>query len=232
MTANTPERLDNAVLAALPAEARAFLAARLLTKRVMSGEVLHESGAPIIHLVFPHRGIGSIQAIMQDGRSVESASVGREGVVGIEYLLGKDVSPYHATVAISGEASWVTVADMEAAMAQFPAVREIMRQYCVRMMRDLMQAVACASVHSASQRVATWLMRAEDRTCSSQLELTQRTLANIFGLRLATISDACGRLNVGGAIDQARGTLTIVNRERLADMSCECYRRYASATLL
>lgn len=229
MTTQPSEHLDNTVLAALPSDARAFLATRLLKKPVMSGEVLHEPGTPLIHVIFPHSGIVSMQGILQDGRSVESASVGREGLVGIECLLGKDVSSYYATVAISGQASWLTVSDLEAALDHFPDARHIMRRYCVRLMHDLMQAVACASVHSASQRVATWLLRAEDRTCGSQFELTQRTLANIFGLRLATISDACGRLNGAGAIDQARGILTIVDRTRLADQSCECYRRYANS---
>jgi hypothetical protein len=80
-------------------------------------------------------------------------------------------------------------------------------------------------VHSASQRIATWLLRAQDRTGSDQFELTQRTLAGLFGLRLATISDASSRLVAADAIDQTRGLLTVTSRENLERAACECYSR-------
>ncbi len=189
----------------------------------MSGEVLHEPGAPLIHVIFPHSGIISLQGMLSDGRTVECVSVGNDGLLGVEHFLGEKVFLHHAVVTISGSASWLPVTDLGAALSQFTPISDVMQRCSLKRMRESMQTAVCASVHSASQRVATWLLRALDRTGSSHLELTQRTLANVFGLRLATISDACGRLNGAGAIDQGRGTLTIIDPAKLRELSCECY---------
>jgi hypothetical protein len=34
------------------------------------------------------------------------------------------------------------------------------------------------------------------------------------------------RIDAAGAIDQARGTLTVIDREKLEAQVCECYRRW------
>lgn len=201
------------------------LSDRLLTKPVNSGEVLCEPGTPLIHLVFPHDCIVSLQAVLEDGRTVEEASVGREGMVGFDYFLGERRCNYHATVAISGRASWLAVSDFQDVLGNSETVHQILRHYARTFIAGLMQSIVCASVHPASQRLATWLLRAQDRTVTDQFDVTQRSLANIFGLRLATISDACARLQAAGAINQGRGSLSILDRTNLVGQACECYER-------
>lgn len=215
---------SNALLEPVLRLGRGALLERLLTKPIHSGEVLFESGAPIIHIIFPHSGVISIQAILNDGRTVERTSVGREDAVGlIEYALDQKFAPCRAVVAISGRASWLPVDDLDPMLKNSSEMRELVQNCHKRLINSLIQSVACASVHSASQRLATWLLCAWDRAETPQLDITQRTLADIFGLRLATISDACSRLHAAGAIDQGRGNLTIINRERLRNQTCECY---------
>ena len=216
-------------LSGLPQEARELLAGRLLTKPIGSGEVLYGRGSPLIHLIFPLTGVISLQATLLDGRMVEEASVGPEGALGMEYFLGDREAGYHAIVTVAGEAAWLTVADFEYLLQKCPEVRDLLQAGISRMITRLRSYVLCASVHSASQRMATWLLRAQDRTGTDQFELTQRTLAGLFGLRLATISDASSRLSTAGAIDQTRGMLTIIERPRLETLACECYERLRGA---
>lgn len=214
----------NAVLEPVLRLGSGALVERLLTKPIQSGEVLFEAGAPIIHIIFPHSGVISVQAILNDGRTVERTSVGREDAVGlIEYSLGQKVALCRAVAAVSGRASWLPVDDLGPLLESNGEMRELVQNCHRRLIRSLVQSVACASVHSASQRLATWLLCAWDRADTHQLDITQRTLADIFGLRLATISDACSRLHAAGAIDQGRGNLTIINREHLRNQTCECY---------
>jgi len=218
---------SNALLEPVLRLGRGALLERLLTKPIHSGEVLFESGAPIIHFIFPHGGIISLQAILNDGRTVERTSIGREDAVGItEYALGQRFAPCRAVVAVSGRASWLPVDDLNPMLSDCSEMRELVQKCHTRLISSLIQSVACASVHSASQRLATWLLCAGDRADTQQLDLTQRTLADIFGLRLATISDACSRLHAAGAINQGRGHLTIINRELLRKQACECYDRW------
>lgn len=215
----------NHLLQSLPGEARAQLEGRILTKPVNSGEVIYESQSPLIYLIFPVTGVISLQASLQDGRTVEEASIGPEGVLGIEYFLGERKTSYRAVVTIAGEASWLAIPDFDVLFRKYPVINELIQAGVRRTINRLRNRVICASVHSASQRLATWLLRAQDRTGIDQFELTQRTLAGLFGLRLATISDASSRLSASGAIDQTRGMLTIVERSRLERLACECYER-------
>jgi CRP-like cAMP-binding protein len=92
-----------------------------------------------------------------------------------------------------------------------------------QMMRRLMQSVTCAAVHSATQRVSTWLLHADDRVTGQSFDITQRTLADIFSLRPATVSDACNKLLSVGAIHYSRGTLSVLDRQLLEAQACECY---------
>jgi CRP-like cAMP-binding protein len=225
MPRSIPEAQDNALLAALPSQAIVALSERMLTKPVNAGEILCEPGTPLIHLVFPHDCIVSLQAILEDGRTVEEASVGREGMVGFDYFLGERRCNYHATVAISGRATWLAVTDFQDVLGNSETVHQILRHYARAFIAGLMQSIVCASVHPASQRLATWLLRAQDRTVSDHFDVTQRALANVFGLRLATISDACARLQAAGAIGQGRGTLSVIDRPSLEAQACECYER-------
>lgn len=213
----------NALLAALGPECLSFLVERMLTKPIMSGEILCEPDAPLMSLIFPHDGLISFQATLQDGRTVEKMSVGRDGFVGLEYLFGETRFPSHAVTVIPGRASWLSVHDLAIALEKFPEIRRILSAYALRTYQRLMQTIVCASLHSASERIATWLLHAEDCVHRSSFDLTQRTLANIFGLRLATVSDACARLQAAGAIDHSRGSIRIANRAILEAQACECY---------
>lgn len=225
MARKIPEACENDLLAALPPQALMALSDRLLTKPVSAGEILSEPGMPIIHLIFPHDSIVSLQAVLEDGRSVEKASVGRDGMIGFGYFLGDTRSTSHASVAVSGRASWLAVSDFQEALGTSDPVHLVLREYARTFTAGLMQSIVCASVHSASQRVATWLLRAQDRTRGDRFDLTQRSMAGVFGLRLATISDACARLHAAGAIAQGRGMLSVVDRAMLEQQACECYDR-------
>ncbi len=220
----TAEILDNRILKALCTEAPELVCDRLVTRPVQTGEVLYEPQNPLVHMIFPHSGIISLQAVLQDGRTVENTSIGRDSFIGVDYLLGEKIASYHAVVAISGRASWLSVSDFAAALSASGPLNTIMQDASRGLMRDLMRGVVCASVHSATQRVSSWLLRALIRNDSNQFDITQRSLANIFGLRLATISDACARLHAAGAIDYSRGTMTITSRDVLESQSCECYK--------
>lgn len=213
----------NALFSALSPECASFLTERMLTKPIISGEVLYEPDTPLLSLIFPHDGLISLQTTLQDGRTVEKMSVGRDGFVGLEYLFGESRFPSHAVTVIPGQASWLSVHDLAAAQEKFSEIKPLLSGYALRTYQRLMQTIVCASLHSASQRIATWLLHAEDCSQSSSFDLTQRTLANIFGLRLATVSDACARLQSAGAIDHSRGTIRIVNRTLLEEQACECY---------
>lgn len=214
---------SNLLLASFSPECRAFLEERMLTKPIVPGEVLYEPNTPLQNLIFPHEGLISFQATLQDNRTIEKWVVGKEGFASVAWLFGETRFPCHAVALLSGRASWLSVSDFSIAAEKFQCVRPLLSAYAMQVFKQLMQAVVCANLHTASQRIATWLLHADDRSQASSFDLTQKTLASIFGLRLATVNDACSKLVAAGAIDHSRGTIHIVSRTLLEAQACECY---------
>jgi CRP-like cAMP-binding protein len=217
--------IRNQVLLSVRPEAQLFLQPRLVTRRLTLGQVLYEDGAPFTHAIFPHEGVVSLMAAMQDGRSVEKASIGREGFIGFALIMGGGDAISTSTVQVPGYASWLSVADLEEAIAAFPCVGEAMMRSAQSLITQLMESVACNSLHSAEHRVARWLLHAHDRVGGDSFQLTQAALSQVLGLRRATVNAVCARLMSEGAIRYARGDVTITDRAQLEGSSCECYGR-------
>ena len=211
--------LTNQIIAALSDDCRAVLAPRLMTKPIRAGEVLYVAGSPARSLIFPHDGMISLQTRLRDGRMIEKIQVCRDGLAGSEALFGIERAQMHAVVVLSGEASWLPPADLVEARPRFPSLDRAIKAHCAHTLARTSQAVVCASVHTASQRIAGWLLRADGMT----LTQSQRCLAELLGLRLATVSEACSRLMRVGAIRYSRGSLTILDRALLIAHACECY---------
>src|SRR3712207_98023 len=80
----------NRILAALSPEETEVLRPHLEAVQLPLRQELYEAGEPVQHVYFIHRGVGSMLTEMPDGTSVEIATVGPEGMVGIPILLGEE----------------------------------------------------------------------------------------------------------------------------------------------
>lgn len=223
--------IGNRVLLSLRPEALAFLQARLITRPLASGEILYEAGAPFSHAIFPHKGVISLLAQMEDGRSIEKGSIGPEGFVGVALLMGGRLSLSQSVVMVPGYASWISLADLDAAYEQFVGVREAMQRYAQAFIIQLMESVACNSLHNAEQRIVRWLLEASDRVGDQTVGITQELLSQALGLRRATVSEVWTRLQNDGLIRHRRGAFLIINRAGMEKRACECYARVRKAFL-
>ncbi len=215
--------VNNWIIRNLTPHCRDFLADRTMIKPIHSGEVLFEIGSPAQNVIFPLDGLVSLRVPLKDGRLIENVAIGRDGLVGGLILLGQTRSVGTALTAISGRAAWLSLADLIAAMELDPGFKPAILENVSRLTQRLMQNVACAAAHSAAQRIATWLLHAEDRMMERRFDITQRMMADIFSLRPATVSDACNKLLSAGAIHYSRGKLSVMDRTLLEAMACECY---------
>ncbi|MDR3474960.1 MAG: Crp/Fnr family transcriptional regulator [Devosia sp.] len=226
------EEIRNRILLVLRPAAQDFIGRRLTTREITAGEVIYEDGMPITHAVFPHEGVISLMARMENGRSVEKASVGLEGFLGFGLLMGGGAAFSRSVVTVPGYASWLSVADMDEALAEFVCVREAMLHYAKALIVQCMESVACNSLHSAEHRVTRWLLHAHDRVAGDRLVVTQQAISEILGLRRATVSGACSKLQKASIMGYSRGVVTILDRPALEQHACECYGRVRKASML
>lgn len=218
-----PEFHNRIVLSWRP-EAQAFFRNRSSTRPVSAGETLYREGECFTHAVFPHAGVISLMSNTQSGRAIEKASIGHEGFVGLALIMGGGPSISNSTMLVPGHVSFLSIEDLDEAMERFFCVRTSMIRYAKCLIYQLMETVACNSLHSAEQRISRWLLHASDRVGGDSFQITHEALSQALGLRRATVSTAYAQLMRSGCISYSRGALTLLDRDALHERACECYR--------
>jgi CRP-like cAMP-binding protein len=214
---------ENRLLEALPVRDRV----RLLRvgRRVEFGvrQGIYRPGEPVRYALFPLSGVMSIVLQMRDGTSVEVATVGNEGLVGTEIVLGAERSTTHAFCQVAGECIRVARADLLREIERSRAVQALVNRYTQAYLNQVVQSTACNHLHSVKERTCRWLLMTHDRVGANRFPLTHEFLAQMLGVRRPTVTIVAGLLQAQGLIQYARGVVTIVDRRGLEEGSCECY---------
>lgn len=225
----TSAPIGNRILSSVPEDVRDFIAHRSETRPIQPGDTIFEEDATITHFIFPHQGVISLIARMENGRTVEKSLIGPEGFVGFAMLVGGRKVFGQSVVQVGGHASWLPVADAGAALVKYDCLRAAMLRFARAHIVQLMESLACTSAHTAQQRVSRWLLQVHDRVPGDTFHITQETVATLLALRRATVNAICAQLADVGAISYHRGTVSITDRDRLLDTACECYGRIRTA---
>jgi CRP-like cAMP-binding protein len=229
--ANSREASENRLLRALPLEVSQKL---LKCLEVLDMEVRHsvfEPAQPAEYVYFPLSGVISIHTRMRDGVAVEIATVGREGMVGLEIFLGGEQTPASAFCQIPGRAARMTAEAFREAVRDNAPLSALLLRYTQATLTQVSQSAACNRVHSIEERCARWLLMTHDRVPGDRFELTQEFLAEMLGVRRPSVSIAASILQRAGFIRYSRGRVEVVDRAGLESAACECYgviaREYA-----
>lgn len=223
MTAYATKPSDNKLLASLSSTDLALLNPLLRTVSLEKGAILNEPGTEIEHIVFPHEGMVSLLAVMADGKAVETATVGREGVVGGMAGLGLHVTMTRAMVQISLTASQVPAAAFRRIVATSAPLRDMIVRYNEVLLAQVQATAACNALHPIHARLARWILQTADRSAGDRVPLTQELLSEMLGVRRSSVSEVAARLQDSGLIKYSRGLIEVVNRRGLEEASCECY---------
>jgi CRP-like cAMP-binding protein len=215
----------NLLLAALPREQLLQVTADLDSPRLKLKQFLHKAGDRIEYVYFPGDGFVSELAVLEDGRMVEVATVGREGMVGISAMMDGGISPSVAMVQAEMDVCYrMTAKAFRRHMDRRGPFHELVSHYAQALLAFIMQCTACNAVHSVEQRLARWLLLARDRIGRDEFPLTQEFVAMMLGASRPTVTVVAGTLQKAGLIKYHRGQVTIVDGEALEEASCECYR--------
>lgn len=211
----------NRILDELPHSAQ-----RTLDKAIVGlaeGDEVLTPGERILYALFPSTAVCSLVMHLDSGDKAETATVGRDGFVGVPLVLGRPVSDVSCVVQVEGEAYRVSAKMVLDLRKEHEAFRRALYAYSAFRLHLASRTLACNSFHSILQRMARWLLFVHDRVGSSDLRLTHERLAAILAATRPRISQAAARLKGQGIIDYHRGTIRIVDRQRLEAIACECY---------
>lgn len=227
--ADAPEiTVKNRLLAMLPAPDRARIEPMLTEVPLEFREDLYRPGQPTECVWFPYSGVVSLVTELTDGEPVEIATIGPEGMVGVQQLLGADRMSSRAFVQVAGAAGRMTAADFHRIVDESPELNRLLHRYVLALFSFVAQTAACNRMHTIEERLARWLLMTNDRVHSREFSLTHEFLAQMLGVRRPTVSLAAGMLAKAGLIHYVRGHITILDRIGLEDAACECYQTIAS----
>jgi len=222
-TGGEPTVRRNRILSALPDEALRRLLPELTTVSLDVGQVLYEPGEPIDHVYFPINAVISVISVLRDGSTVEVATVGNEGMAGIAAFLGAASTPHRSLSQVSGTAARLPVPALRDLTGGTGPLDDRLRHYTQALLNQVAQTAACNRMHSIEERCARWLLMMHDRVQVDRFYLTQHFLAQMLGVRRATVTVAAGRLQQLRLIRYSRGKIVILDRAGLERTSCECY---------
>jgi CRP-like cAMP-binding protein len=215
--------VNNRLLAALPPEDFAAIDRHAETLDLPRGKVLYEPGETIQFVYFPHTAVISLLAVLEDGRAVEVALYGCEGVLGLASSFVSRESFGRYVVQIPGTASRVGIDKVSEVLEVSPAARELFRGYVEALLTQALQTVACNALHSVEARCCSWILSTHDRMSQDTLPLTHEFLAEMLGVQRSTVSLVTRTLQNAGLITQSRSAITVRDRSGLEEAACECY---------
>lgn len=214
---------QNNLLAALSGDVQQRLFSNLERVALPLGKVLYESGDTMRHVYFPTDSIISLLYVMESGASAEISVVGNEGLVGIALFMGGESTPSRAIVQSGGHAYRLSGQLVKDEFNRHGELLVLVLRYTQALITQMSQAAVCNRHHSIDQQLCRWLLLSLDRLPGNQLTMTQELIANMLGVRREGVTEAAGKLQRQGVIEYSRGHITVLDRKKLEQLSCECY---------
>jgi CRP-like cAMP-binding protein len=216
---------ENIILSSLPQDEYRRLLPQLETMDLPLGRSLYKSGDIIQHVYFPLSALVSLVTHMTSGGAIEVAVIGKDGMVGIPVLLGDEIAFEEAVVQVPGQALRMRSNILkEIVQERHSPLLTSLLLYTRNLMKQVMQTAACNRLHNETERLARWLLLCRDRAESDNLILTQDFLSDILGLPRETVTQAATLIQTNGLIRYSPGSIKILQRKKLEELACECYR--------
>ena len=215
----------NRLLSTFNGEARGLIEPFGTMVELSPGEIVLTRGEQVrssLFLVGPT--MISMTVELKGGRTIEVASVGREGAVGGIVSCGHAPAFSRAEVLVGGPAFRVPMEPLEEAKVRSPFIANLFCRFSDYLLAQVMQSAACHSFHAIPERAARWLLHAQDRA-GDRIELTQEAFAALLGVQRTTVNAVSRSLQEEGLIDTGRGVVRVVDRAGLKRRACECYQR-------
>ena len=223
LTADSTQ-LRNEILTSIPESEFNLIKPELESVELPHRLILHEPGEKILYAYFLNQGMASLVVLTSDGRSVEIAIVGHEGLVGTPLAVGLHRGPCRSIMQIPGNGFRIKSELLEEVLLQAPHLRLLLNRYVLTQGLQIAQMAACNRLHEIEQRLARWLLMCQDRIQSDVLPITHEFLAQMLGTGRPSVSLAAGIMQKSEIIENSRGAVKILDRTGLEASACECYK--------
>ena len=186
-------------------------------------EILLEARQKCEYLYFPTQGVVSLVSVMDDASTTEIGPIGKEGMVGTLQFIGSGILNSQTVVQVKGTAMRIKTDVLRVEFEQSKTLQKLLLGYALKLFNQVSQGAACNNHHTVRQRTARWLLMLDDRS-DNTLFMTQRLLSKMLGVRRTGVTDVANEIKQQGIIDYQRGQITILDRQALEAIACQCYQ--------
>ncbi|MDZ8108555.1 MAG: Crp/Fnr family transcriptional regulator [Nostoc sp. DedQUE12a] len=219
----TSMQKQNLLLAKLPPDELERLHPHLEIVLLSLRQVIIEPNEPILYIYFPVNSLLSLVTVMEDGSTVESGCIGREGMAGVPILLDASTTPMQTLAQIPGQALRIKASIIKEMFDTGGSLQKLLHRYIHAVIVLGSQSTACNGLHNIEARLCRWLLMSSDGVGSDSLSLTQEFLSTMLGVRRSGVSETASKLQSKGLIRYQRGQIQILDRKSLEASACECY---------
>jgi CRP-like cAMP-binding protein len=216
--------LNNRLLARLPRDDFNLLMPHFVSGSFPRGSVLAEAGDEVEHVYFPLSGMISLLVVMKDGRAIETATIGRDGVFGATAVFGLYTSQVRAIVQVAMNATRIQAPQLRKVAGASKAIQQLCISYTETLLIQARITAACNALHKVDARFCRWLLQTREISKSDIITLTQEFLSEMLGVRRTSVTEVASKLQAEGLISYSRGVIRIRDLEALKSRSCECFQ--------
>ncbi|MBV9076697.1 MAG: Crp/Fnr family transcriptional regulator [Methylobacteriaceae bacterium] len=220
--------IRNHLLRSFPTASMQAIRPHLRFVELPARAMLVEANQPITHVHFVESGLASLVAVAGNDR-IEVGLLGREGMTGLSAVLGIEITPHDAMMQVAGTAYRVEAALMKSLFDTDRSLRETMLRFIGVQLVQVSQTALANGRFTVEQRLARWLLMAQDRLGADHLGLTHDILAIMLGVRRPGVTVALHILEGERAIRARRGSITILDRDRLQSLAGQAYSQVEAA---
>jgi CRP-like cAMP-binding protein len=221
-TAVLPPRND--LLAALPPEDLGRIWPQLERVELAPRQILPARNVPLSEVHFPEVGWLSMVAVLPDGGTAEVAQCGRDGMLGLPLLFGREAGSLTGLVQAAGTALRMDAAAFLEALDWSPAFKALLLRYALAFQEEVAQTAACNGRHVLEQRLARWLMMAHERSGAAGCSVTHEVLAMMLCVRRSAVTITARQFQQAGLISYGKGHVVVTDPAGLEAFACACCR--------
>lgn len=214
---------QNQLLSSLPSADYERLLPHLALVPMAFGATLSQAGMPMQYAYFPTNCVVSLLCDTQDGTSVETAIVGKDGLIGVTLLMGETIGQGRAVIKSAGYGYRLNARILKEEFGLGGVFQQVLLRYTQALLAQTSQTAVCNRHHTIIQQLCRWFLLSLDRLPTNELKMTQELIANLLGVRRESITQAVEVLQKEGLIAHWRGHIVVTNRPGLEHKACECY---------
>jgi CRP-like cAMP-binding protein len=214
---------NNSLLAGLPEADFKLIEPHLTVTPFPQGTLLAEAGEEMDQVYFPLGGMISVLTVLRDGEAIETATIGRDGVLGGPAAFGPYRTRVRAIVQIPVVAATLSAVQLRAATETSPAIQRLCIGYNEVLLTQARVGAACNALHLTEARFCRWLLQASRISGSRRIHLTHEFLSEMLGVRRTSVTEIAVKLQLAGLISYTRGVIDIIDPYALQERACECF---------